>query len=228
MTTKTKVKAPKATKPKATKATAAKAPALSAAEKAALENDQHADKIVRKDGENTVVPFSDPEREALAGKATSAATRAAQQDADDREGRTPTESVELVTVMVVRDNSRTPVKVFPHEVALLEEIHGTDNIAEVATETVDVADFDPDSELDRLRRKYGKNAEEAIGRLFGSDGSRIAAANGITYKRNRTRNRSGEGSMMIDHSTGQDNTLEARGKVARIVHKDTAQKTTKR
>lgn len=130
--------------------------------------------------------------------AVQAAARAREAEAEEPES---VHTVEQVRIAINRDNSRTIRDVLAHEVAIYKAIHGEDAIEEVASREVDVADLDFDAELHRLRRKFGRNGEKHVNRLF-ADGRAIATALGLKYVRDHNRERSQfqDTAMIVDFS----------------------------
>jgi len=135
------------------------------------------------------------------------------------------QNMELHTLQIQRDNTTDQVEVFAHEVDLMKAIHGPDNVLDLGTVDRVVEDFDPDTELQRLLRKYGKNGEPKVREILGSNGDVIAQINGISrskrggYAGNAQAN---EGALSIDHSKGQGNTTGL-AKVASVLTPEQAQ-----
>ena len=74
--------------------------------------------------------------------------------------------VPLITVAVRRDITTTlSIAVPAHEIPVLHAIHGRDNV--FPGEEGDVTAIDPDTEFDRLGRKYG---QEAVDTAYGATG----------------------------------------------------------
>ncbi len=80
-------------------------------------------------------------------------------------------TVPLVEVTIRRDaNTITPVTVPPHELTLLRQMFGKENISE--PKEVATVDLDPAGEQERLSAKYGP---AKIAKVYGDDdGSRLA------------------------------------------------------
>lgn len=167
--------------------------------------------------------------------AQSALDKDAAQRKADESGETETIPLELFTVEVSRDNTKTRVKVLEHEVGVLERIHGEENVAEISSETVDVADFDPTVEFDTLIRKYGKNGERAVLEEFPGGPAGVAQATGTSLRREggedgkrKKRNKSGEQAMIVDFAD-VDATPADEMQVRRIIfRKQAGKKSTKR
>lgn len=80
-------------------------------------------------------------------------------------------TVPLVEVTIRRDaNTITPVTVPPHELTLLRQMFGKENISE--PKEVATVDLDPAGEQERLNAKYGAGK---VAKVYGDDdGSRLA------------------------------------------------------
>ncbi len=79
--------------------------------------------------------------------------------------------VPLLTVTIRRDaNTITPVTVPPHELTLLRQMFGKENVQE--GEAVGTVELDPSGEHERLSAKYGP---QKIAKVYGDDdGERLA------------------------------------------------------
>lgn len=208
-------KAPKAKAP-SKGAAATKAKADAAANTGAPETAEKA----------TVPPGAEPSTEPSPAAQRAAAAAAAQKLYDarraDGEDELDDEDEERVTlamarVLITRDNTKTDKDVFAHEVDILRLIHGEENVEVYGTRDVEVVDFDPQTELDRLLRFYGKNGEEAVVAVYGRSPARLAQAVGVSMsKSDPHRNRTSEQAMAVDHSVVSGNDA-GRIKVARIV-----------
>lgn len=80
-------------------------------------------------------------------------------------------TVPLLSVTIRRDaNTITPVTVPPHELILLRQMFGKENVQE--GEQVATAEIDADTEHERLSAKYG---HEKVAKVYGDDdGARLA------------------------------------------------------
>ncbi len=79
--------------------------------------------------------------------------------------------VPLLTVTIRRDaNTITPVTVPPHELTLLRQMFGKENVQE--GEAVGTVELDPAGEHERLSAKYGP---QKVAKVYGDDdGERLA------------------------------------------------------
>lgn len=55
--------------------------------------------------------------------------------------------------------SKIVTDVLPWEIKILQLVHGNDNIVVLGTVVADSADIEPNTEYERLVRKYAKNAD---------------------------------------------------------------------
>lgn len=128
------------------------------------------------------------------------------------------DELELVSLQITRDITKTVSDVYRHEVPVMELIHGEANVEELGSKGVMVADFEPRAELDRLMRKYGKNGEPAVLRVYSGNADDLAKAAGVKASKTKSRNRSSEQAMAVDHSN-PDTDSSGRIKTPRIVTK---------
>lgn len=167
-------------------------------------------------------PADEPTPEARRAAAAAAAQalyesrRDSDEEQDENEERV---TLAMAKVLITRDNTKTDKDVFAHEVEILQLIHGESNVEVYGNYDVEVINFDPQTELDRLYRFYGKNGEEAVGAIYGRDPRKVAQATGTSLGEvDRHRNKMSEQAMAVDHSVsgGVDS---GRIKVAQIVPK---------
>ena len=96
------------------------------------------------------------------------------------------ETVTLVQHVCTVSNdpaTKVPTEVYDHEVAVLEAIHGVGNVEIVdgRSEEVDVENFTPEAEYDRLLRKYVTKNEPKVRGVYGSP-NQLAAELGFKPK----------------------------------------------
>lgn len=204
------------TKKASTGAAASKAKAESSANTAEL---QTAQKATVPEGAQ---PSDEPSLSAQRAAAAAAAqdlyqARRADEDDDMEDEDEERVTLAMARVLITRDNTKTDKDVFAHEVDILRLIHGEENVEVYGTRDVEVVDFDPQTELDRLLRFYGKNGEEAVTAVYGRSPARLAQAVGVSMgKSDPHRNRTSEQAMAVDHSVVASSET-GRIKVARIV-----------
>ena len=83
----------------------------------------------------------------------------------------------LVVLIVRSENEKTPVTVFPHEVPILEYIHGDDAVQVTdATPPVATGSFDAKEEFARLQQRYvGNIGQNPTVEVYGSEKEFVAA-----------------------------------------------------
>lgn len=127
-------------------------------------------------------------------------------------------------VLVKRDAMmQVPVRVFDHEIPLLQLIHGDDNIEIKDSEQVEVSNFNVDDEYDRLVRKDDASKSTAVFQIYGNNPKGLADELGIPYETKR----GARVARKLDESLEVDNSLAdtggaSVGTVASIVRKPKA------
>lgn len=104
----------------------------------------------------------------------------------DKENETA--SVSTFRVEVVKDAMmKTSVRVYEHEIAILEEIHGADNIVvdEGSEKTAEIVD-DAGAEYERLQTRFGRKGQAAVDKVYPNAAS-LAAASGLSFAGGRAR-----------------------------------------
>lgn len=127
-------------------------------------------------------------------------------DESEIEGTT----VSTVQVEITKDPMMKPVlRVYEHEIALLEEIHGPDNV-HVREETIRDGEIraTADQEYSRLETRYGRAGQAALQKVYGSP-DELARASGLsmTAQRRRrlgSRNASAETAQSSQRGAGVD------------------------
>lgn len=177
-------------------------------------------------GRNTAPATSGPEgvkdpAEAARLAASAAAARAAEEQASfsDPEGEDDGDTVnlEMAKLKITRDNTTTFIEAFAHEVPIYEALHGEDAVEHYDSYQVEVADFDAQTEHDRLIRKFGKNGKPEVLRLY-PHVRVLAQTAGVDSKLDSKRNKSSEQALVADMSRPGAET-QGRIKTARVVRK---------
>lgn len=97
-------------------------------------------------------------------------------------------AIDSVDVLIFRnENASIPDTVFRHELPILQALHGVDMVKVVREDTLDVEDFDPTEELERLQRKYVSKDGDPVGRVFRNDPREVAREAGVQFRAGTTR-----------------------------------------
>lgn len=93
---------------------------------------------------------------------------AREDDAEEVQAETTTLVQHVVTV-TNDPATKVPTEVYEHEVPVLEAIHGIGNVEIVdgKSEEVEVVEFTPEAEFDRMLRKYGTKNEGKVRSVYG-------------------------------------------------------------
>lgn len=103
-----------------------------------------------------------------------------------------TVTLDVVSVLIRRDEqTEIPVEVFEHEVPVLKALYGENFVFVTGKRQQQVAGFDANTELARLKRKYkvaGANPEgtDVVGRIY-RDGRELAREAGVKYSETEAR-----------------------------------------
>lgn len=99
-------------------------------------------------------------------------------DEDDED----TTELDRLSVLIFR-NEFTSVAddVFAHELPILKRLHGDDAVKVIAEDKVKVVGFDPNTEIERLQRKYNSKEGDPVGAIYRNDPRSLAKEAGVSY-----------------------------------------------
>lgn len=168
-------------------------------------------------------PSGDKELSAAGKQAIQRAEQARAEEAEDLARAESGQTLEMtqVQLLITRDNTKQTVDAFEYEQPIYEAIHGEENVDRIGERVVDVLDWNPDTAFDTLIRKFGKQNDGVVRGVYPSE---RALANEVGYKYSQTsasrkRDKSGQGSLVIDHSKPESVQELSRERVARVVSK---------
>lgn len=117
-----------------------------------------------------------------------------------------TVTVPMSEVQIDNEVTNWTINVPSYEVGVLQLVHGDDRVEVTDEFEQEYVNFDPDFELQRIQRKYGKNGEEAVLRALGADSRKIAELVGVKSSGKV----SGKGVGALDVSVQRDHSVTAK------------------